>query len=85
MPFGLPTVTSPFLCGDKLGNLILGLAKNFSLFMVMVILCNGLHFFLKSYSQPRITSHMIVSFEISNSVYRTTLSHACFCSDYMII
>lgn len=49
-------------CSEKLGYLIVQLAKNFVVFMVMVIVCNGLHFLLKPYKQPRITSDIIVSF-----------------------
>ncbi|KAG5151169.1 hypothetical protein JHK84_027641 [Glycine max] len=50
------------VCGDKLGNLILELAKNFAIYIGMVIACNGLHLLLKPYKQPRITSDIIVSF-----------------------
>ncbi|XP_058762844.1 cation/H(+) antiporter 28-like [Vicia villosa] len=66
MAFGLSMAVPPLICGDKLADLIVGLAKNFSLFMVMVILCNGLHFVLKPYSQPRITSHIIVGVIVGN-------------------
>jgi hypothetical protein len=66
---GLPKAA--FLCGDKLGNLIWGVAQNFFLFIAMVIMSNGLHFFLKPYSQPRITSDVFVSFSIS---YRFEMS-----------
>jgi len=51
-------------CSEKLAYLILQLAKNFTVYMVMVIACNGLHFLLKPYSQPRITSDIAVSFPL---------------------
>jgi len=47
-------------CSEKLGYLILQLGKNFLVYMAMVIACNGLHFLLKPYSQPRITSDVVV-------------------------
>ncbi|KAK2386286.1 cation/H antiporter [Trifolium repens] len=61
---GLPKAA--FLCGDKLGNLIWGVAQNFFLFIAMVIMSNGLHFFLKPYSQPRITSDIFVGLIFGN-------------------
>lgn len=63
MAFGLPMKSmEPSVCGDKLGNLILEVAKNFVIYIGMVIACNGFHFLLKPYKQPRITSDIIVSF-----------------------
>ena len=64
MAFGLPM--TPNFCGDKLANLIVGVAKNFSLFTAMVIMCNGLHFLLKPYSQPRISSDIFVGLIVGN-------------------
>lgn len=67
MAFGLPMQMRPAtLCADKLANLIVGVAKNFALFIAMVIVCNGVHFLLKPYSQPRLSSDILVSFSISN-------------------
>ncbi|CAL0326189.1 unnamed protein product [Lupinus luteus] len=56
-------------CGGKLGPLMLEVSINFALFITMVILCNGLHFMLKPYSQPRITSDIIVGLTLGNIVY----------------
>ncbi|KAK7341094.1 hypothetical protein VNO80_24018 [Phaseolus coccineus] len=53
-------------CSEKLGYLILQLGKNFLVYMVMVIACNGLHFLLKPYSQPRITSDVVVGIVMGN-------------------
>ncbi|KAK7401273.1 hypothetical protein VNO78_12629 [Psophocarpus tetragonolobus] len=67
MAFGLPMETmEPTLCGDKLGNLIFEVAKNFFVYLGMVILCNGFHFLLKPYKQPRITSDIIVGLIVGN-------------------
>ncbi|CAJ1958911.1 unnamed protein product [Sphenostylis stenocarpa] len=67
MPFGLPMkAMEPTVCGDKLGNLILEVAKNFVIYIGMVIVCNGLHFLLKPYKQPRITSDIIVGLAVGN-------------------
>ncbi|XP_061361699.1 cation/H(+) antiporter 28-like [Gastrolobium bilobum] len=53
-------------CSEKLGSLMLQLGKNFVMFMVMVIACNGLHFLLRPFSQPRITSDIIVGLVMGN-------------------
>ncbi|QCD88973.1 Cation/H+ exchanger [Vigna unguiculata] len=53
-------------CSEKLGYLILQLAKNFIVYMAMVLACNGLHFLLKPYSQPRITSDIVVGLVLGN-------------------
>ncbi|KAK7404251.1 hypothetical protein VNO78_04981 [Psophocarpus tetragonolobus] len=53
-------------CSEKLAYLILQLGKNFLVFMGMVIACNGLHFLLKPYSQPRLTSDIIVGLIMGN-------------------
>ncbi|KAL9296073.1 hypothetical protein ACSQ67_021969 [Phaseolus vulgaris] len=53
-------------CSEKLGYLILQLGKNFLVYMAMVIACNGLHFLLKPYSQPRITSDVVVGIVMGN-------------------
>ncbi|KAL1324749.1 cation/H(+) antiporter 28 [Arachis ipaensis] len=53
-------------CSEKLGYLVLQLGKNFVMFMVMVIVCNALHYFLKPYSQPRITSDIFVGLVMGN-------------------
>ncbi|RDX60755.1 Cation/H(+) antiporter 28, partial [Mucuna pruriens] len=61
MAFGLPKEgTELSVCGDKLGNLILEVARNFVMYIVMVIACNGFHFLLRPYKQPRITTDIIV-------------------------
>jgi hypothetical protein len=57
-------------CSEKLGFLIFLLGKNFVMFMAMVIACNGVHFLLKPYQQPRITSDIIVSFSPEKKHYR---------------
>lgn len=57
-------------CSEKLGYLIFLLGKNFAMFMAMVIACNGLHFLLKPYQQPRITSDIIVSFLLKMNHHR---------------
>lgn len=51
-------------CSQKLGYLIFLLGKNFVMFMAMVIACNALHYLLKPYQQPRITSDILVSFPL---------------------
>ncbi|KAK7258217.1 hypothetical protein RIF29_32752 [Crotalaria pallida] len=56
----------PPQCEEKLGSLVFQLAKNFILFVLMVIACNGLHFALKPYSQPRITSDIFVGLVMGN-------------------
>ncbi|KAL5066465.1 hypothetical protein RYX36_028202 [Vicia faba] len=53
-------------CSEKLGYLIFLLGKNFVMFMAMVIACNGVHFLLKPYQQPRITSDIIVGLLMGN-------------------
>ncbi|RDX97427.1 Cation/H(+) antiporter 28, partial [Mucuna pruriens] len=53
-------------CSEKLGYLILQLGKNFLVFMAMVIACNGAHFLLKPYSQPRVASDIIVGLVMGN-------------------
>ncbi|ESW20903.1 hypothetical protein PHAVU_005G024300 [Phaseolus vulgaris] len=70
MAFGLPMKSmEPSVCGDKLGNLILEVAKNFVIYIGMVIACNGFHFLLKPYKQPRITSDIIVGLVVGNIGY----------------
>ncbi|XP_027343058.1 cation/H(+) antiporter 28-like [Abrus precatorius] len=70
MAFGLPKeameALEPTICGDKLGVLIMEVAKNFALFIGMVIACNVLHFLLRPFSQPRITSDIIVGLIMGN-------------------
>ncbi|QCD95618.1 Cation/H+ exchanger [Vigna unguiculata] len=67
MAFGLPMKSmEPTICGDKLGNLIMEVAKNFVVYIGMVLACNGLHFLLKPYKQPRITSDIIVGMLVGN-------------------
>ncbi|XP_020211719.1 cation/H(+) antiporter 28 [Cajanus cajan] len=67
MPFNLAVVgTQTTLCGDKLGNLILEVAKNFVIYLGMVIACNGLRFLLKPYKLPRITSDIMVGLTVGN-------------------
>ncbi|XP_058729481.1 cation/H(+) antiporter 28 [Vicia villosa] len=53
-------------CSEKLGYLIFLLGKNFVMFMAMVIACNGVHFLLKPYQQPRITSDILVGLLMGN-------------------
>ncbi|TKY67980.1 Cation/H(+) antiporter 28 [Spatholobus suberectus] len=53
-------------CSEKLGYLILQLGKNFLVFMAMVIACNGVHFLIKPYAQPRTTSDIIVGLIMGN-------------------
>ncbi|KAE9616360.1 putative cation/H+ exchanger [Lupinus albus] len=53
-------------CSQRLGYLIFQLSTNFMVFMAMVIARNGLHFALKPYSQPRITSDIIVGLIMGN-------------------
>ncbi|CAK8575462.1 unnamed protein product [Lathyrus sativus] len=53
-------------CSEKLGYLIFLLGKNFVMFMAMVVACNGVHFLLKPYQQPRITSDIIVGLLMGN-------------------
>ncbi|KAK7323225.1 hypothetical protein VNO77_26690 [Canavalia gladiata] len=67
MAFTLPKESvQPTVCVDKLGTLIFEVAKNFAIFMGMVIACNGFHFLLKPFSQPRITSDIIVGLVAGN-------------------
>ncbi|KAL2330775.1 hypothetical protein Fmac_018356 [Flemingia macrophylla] len=67
MPFGLPGARfQPTQCGDKLGNLILEVAKNFVVYLGMVIACNGLHFLVKPYKLPRLTSDIIIGLIVGN-------------------
>ncbi|KAL1300328.1 hypothetical protein HN51_045029 [Arachis hypogaea] len=64
MAFGFQVSTSQ--CGAKLGTLIFEVGKNFMVYIGMIILCSGLHFLLKLYSQPRITSQIIVGLILGN-------------------
>ncbi|KAK7271569.1 hypothetical protein RJT34_27586 [Clitoria ternatea] len=69
MKLDLPTAMEGMeasICGDKLGSLIFEVAKNFFAFLGMVIACNGLHFILKPFAQPRITSDIIVGLIVGN-------------------
>ncbi|KAK7312098.1 hypothetical protein VNO77_35685 [Canavalia gladiata] len=53
-------------CSERLGYLIFQVGKNFVMFVLMVIACNGVHYLLKPYSQPRITSDIIVGLLMGN-------------------
>ncbi|KAI4333110.1 hypothetical protein L6164_017957 [Bauhinia variegata] len=53
-------------CADKLGTLIFQLFTNFIIFMGMVIVCNVVHYALKPFSQPRITSDILVGLIVGN-------------------
>ncbi|XP_027356770.1 cation/H(+) antiporter 28 [Abrus precatorius] len=53
-------------CAERLGSLMVQLGKNFTMFLAMVIACNGVHYLLKPYSQPRITSDIIVGLFMGN-------------------
>ncbi|KAK7243533.1 hypothetical protein RIF29_38332 [Crotalaria pallida] len=47
-------------CGGKLSNTAFTVSSNFLVYIIMVFLCNGTHLMLKPYSQPRISSDMVV-------------------------
>ncbi|XP_019426440.1 PREDICTED: cation/H(+) antiporter 28-like [Lupinus angustifolius] len=64
MVLGLPEGSTD--CGEKLASLIFEVFINFAVFLTMVIFCNGLHFILKPYSQPRITSDIIAGLALGN-------------------
>ncbi|XP_061352992.1 cation/H(+) antiporter 28-like [Gastrolobium bilobum] len=53
-------------CSLRLANLMFQVGRNFAMFMAMVIMCNILHFILKPYKQPRITSDLIVGLIMGN-------------------
>ena len=47
-------------CAERLGSLMFYVAKNFVMFLAMVIICNGSHYLLKPYSMPRIVTDIFV-------------------------
>ncbi|XP_028799877.1 cation/H(+) antiporter 28-like [Neltuma alba] len=53
-------------CAERLGSLMFSVAKNFIIFLAMVILCNGVHYLLKPYSMPRIISDILVGMIVGN-------------------
>ncbi|KAI9116486.1 hypothetical protein K1719_012653 [Acacia pycnantha] len=53
-------------CAERLGSLMFSVAKNFIIFLAMVILCNGFHYLLKPYSMPRIISDILVGMIVGN-------------------
>ncbi|KAK4253742.1 hypothetical protein QN277_010379 [Acacia crassicarpa] len=53
-------------CSEKLGSLMFSVGKNFAIFMGMVVVCNGVHYLLRPYSQPRITSDILVGLIVGN-------------------
>ncbi|KAJ7982224.1 Cation/H(+) antiporter like [Quillaja saponaria] len=62
-PFGL---TLGGQCGDKLTAIFQRFSKFLALFICMVLLCNGSHYLVKPYSQPRITTDMFMGLFIGN-------------------
>ncbi|KAJ7949189.1 Cation/H(+) antiporter like [Quillaja saponaria] len=53
-------------CGAKLTEIFHRFSQYLVLFVCMVLLCNGSHYLLKPYSQPRITSDMLMGLFIGN-------------------
>lgn len=49
-------------CRGRITELFKKVALHLLGFFVMVFLCNAVHYFLRPFSQPRITSDIVVSF-----------------------
>jgi hypothetical protein len=61
-------------CEGRLSAIFARAAKHVFGFFLMVVLCNLTHYFLRPFSQPRITSDTLVSLSILLSQARNELT-----------